>query len=176
MPKYIQIKDRRHQRACSHQTPPPTHHLMLSHWLAVQLSSPLSPSLSPLFSSHSSPNLSHFFPNFPSHFSCLYFPIRFFTIFQIPLPPSSLSPQLLIPSSTLALAIVESEWVVHCGIFFLAHIPPNSSKHCRTSQSLAIQVILYFTHSRKLRSHNARSYPSFYLILSSPFFLNSQIT
>lgn len=57
--------------------------------------------------------------------------------------------------------------MVHCGIyFFLAHIPPNGSKNCHTSQSLGIQVILYFAHSKELRSRNTP--PHTLPLLASP--------
>lgn len=54
MPKYIQIKDGRHQRACSHQIPPPHLLLLLTLWIMHPPYFPLS--FSTLFLPYS-PNL-----------------------------------------------------------------------------------------------------------------------
>lgn len=134
-------------------------------------------------------SLSLFLPSFPPTLSPSFSLFPHFLIFlhifhasPTPLYFQRLSDSLLLPPSLttttpflIPFALLGSRWYWRVcgwcivGIFFfsfLAHIPPNGSKNCHTSQSLGRQVILYFAHSKELRSRNTP--PHTLPLLSSP--------
>lgn len=148
MPNYIQIKDGRHQRACRHQT---SLHCILSHF--GSLSNSLSHSFLHLLLTLSPLSLILLISSFP--FICFMLPCPSFICHTslIPLLHPSLSSHLYFFSFSHGSRMCVGS------PYSLAHIPPNGFKYYHTSQSLGTQVILYFIHSKKLRSQNTHSSP-----------------
>lgn len=160
MPKYIQIKARRHQRACRHQT---SLHLILSHsgllsnfLLSVPLSSPRFP-LPFLSFPHFLISLYILHAFISPHFSSPTPLILSFALFPISRPPDfPLSGRKCVGRGVWGSTLPSLSPPFH--------ILPNGFKYCHTSQSLGIQVILYFIHSREPKSHNTHYF--FYFPLS----------